>query len=525
MTAERQNRTAALQRAVIRGTAANHVATIASLATGFVLTPILVHELGAEQFGLWALVGSIIAYGRLLDLGMASALTKYVAEYRATGWLDRLRALIATALVLYVALCGITIAAAGLLVWSLPVDEWLPTREVSVHWLLFLTGCSVAVSIPSAASGAVLRGLHRSDAASWLSTAGLVLWIAAVAGILAAGGGIVAIVAAQIPVTILTQLLSVFVIDRLAPELRFARARPNAALFRTVTAYSWSMFLVNVAGRLQARTDEIVVCAVLSVAAVTPYAIARRLSGVAHLATTQFVRVLLPVASELSSATDRGHLQDLFLVSTRLTLAMFAPLGCILALLAGPLLEAWVGESFADAAAVVVVLTIASLFDAFLMPAGAILQGMNRHRPLAIMAVASGVTNLALSVVLASQLGIMGVAVGTLIPTVFECTVMVMPYAMRVVGITPKQLVMQAIWPALVPTIPMAIALYALERAVRPTSLPTVASLALAGMLVYAAAYLRLGASPLELAACRNAMGGILRRFADIRGDATVKAA
>src|SRR5262249_50375839 len=161
-------------------------------------------------------------------------------------------------------------------------------------------------------------------------------------------------------------------------------------------------------------TDEIVIGAFFPVSAVTPYAIARKLSEIAQMMTDQFLRVLVPLASELRADNDQIRLRSVYLTGTRLTLAIFLPFGCTLVILARPILTLWVGADYADYAHLVTILVVASLIDTSQWPGGSVLQGMARHRPLAIISVGTGVTNLALSIVLVRNLGLTGVALGTL---------------------------------------------------------------------------------------------------------------
>lgn len=72
-------------------------------------------------------------------------------------------------------------------------------------------------------------------------------------------------------------------------------------------------------------------------------------------------------------------------------------------------------------------------------PASLVLQGMARHRPIALMGIGSGIVNLVLSILLIRWIGIMGVALGTLVPTDLECFGFVLLYAMRVTGVSAAQ--------------------------------------------------------------------------------------
>ena len=83
MTIQLINQTMRPRNGLLLNVLTNYVAKIATLATGFVMTPFMLHRLGADQFGLWVLVASVVAYGGLLDFGLSSAVVKYVARYRA----------------------------------------------------------------------------------------------------------------------------------------------------------------------------------------------------------------------------------------------------------------------------------------------------------------------------------------------------------------------------------------------------------------------------------------------------------
>src|SRR5438552_1502243 len=95
---------AEMARRVVWNTLSNYAGKLATLATGLVLTPFILHQVGPASYGLWVLVGSVVGYGALLDLGIGNAIIKYVAEYRAKGQLDQAQQLVATALWLYAAL-------------------------------------------------------------------------------------------------------------------------------------------------------------------------------------------------------------------------------------------------------------------------------------------------------------------------------------------------------------------------------------------------------------------------------------
>lgn len=480
-------------------TASNYAGKIITLGTGFLLTPWLVHWLGASTYGLWALVGSVVAYGSLLDFGIAAAITKYTAEYRAKNQTENAQALVATAFCLYLALGLVVIALGAILAYIFPFVFNVPiAQRAEATWLVLLSGIGVGIAVPCATPSAILRGLQRFDMLNVLGVTGTLLSASATVLVLLAGGGVVGIVVVNILVTLAIQLPAYALIRRAAPELVLNLRAVRREFVRTVASFSSSLFVLNVSGQLQGQTDEIVIGAFQPLALVTPYALSRRLSDTARTLTDQFLKILLPLASELEAADDRTRLRALYIISTRLTLASFVPIACVLIALAGPLLALWVGESYAPYAPLVVVLTLAGLIDMSQWPASHVLQGMGRHRPLAFMSIASGVANLVLSIILIQFLGLMGVALGTLIPTSIECLLFVLPYALRVLGIPLQQGLREIVLPALVPALPAGLTIFVLEQIVGTSNWGSLVLIAALSGLTYMSVYLTFGADAIE---------------------------
>lgn len=504
------------RRGAVRNAAANGLARVVSLGLGFLLTPVILHAIGVEAFGLWVLVGSIVAYGSLLNLGIGGALTKYIAQHRARNEGAAARATIGAALRLYV-LMGLLVAAIGVaLAPLLPrLIAVPPELELVAQLTTALMAVGLGTGIASSAAPAVLRGLQRYDVAGAIAIVTSLLAAASTLLALALGWGLVGIVALGVPMPLVSQLLAAAAVRRLAPELSPAvgllpvppiGGRPGAAtpatesaasvptgLTRRILGFSWPLLLLDVAGMLQSKTDEIVVGVMLSLGAVTPYSLGRRLSAIPRTLAEQFAILLLPLASELDALDDRERLRRLYLGGVRLSLAIAMPLTGCLALLAVPILNAWVGPGFEGSAPIVVILVVATAVDLSMWPAGFVLQGIDRHHWLAPISLASGLANLALSLALVRPFGIVGVAVGTLIPTTIEAVVLLTPFTLRTLAIGPLRFVGDALAPALLPLIPMLLVVAGVSVVVPPASVVAIVALVGLAHVVYAVVYLATG--------------------------------
>ena len=524
------------RRGAVRNTIANGLGRIVALAAGFLLTPVILHAVGSEAFGLWVLVGSIVAYGSLANLGIGGALTKYIAEHRARGETGEARATIVAARRVYL-LMGAAVGLVLLAIASIVPDLFrvppglAPLAQLTATFMAI--GLGVGISLSTAP--AVLQGLQRYDVGAGITVVTTLLSVVTTLIALALGWGIVGIAAFGILTPIVTQVLALIAIRRLAPELLAAAtplplsAVPPSAESRTITpgtatdtggvrrilGFSWPLLVLDIAGMLQAKSDEVVVGLVLSIGAVTPYALGRRLSAIPRMLAEQFVVLLLPMASALDAVDDRARLRSLYLGGVRLSLAIAMPLTGCLAILAVPILDAWVGPGFEDSAVIVVILAVATLIDLSLWPAGYVLQGINRHRWLAPIALASGLANLALSLALIGPLGIRGVALGTLIPTALEAALVVTPFTLRALGISPARFVLDSLGPALLPVVPMVAVLWLVMQVLPPAGVLPLVLLVAIGHLVYGLGYLATGAAAPERRLAFDLLSGLppLRRI------------
>lgn len=492
------NKSTVIGARVLKGTVSNFIGKFISLATLFLLTPFMLHQLGDTAYGLWVLIGSVISYGSLLDIGIWGAIIKYVAEYRARGEYEQASQVFVTAFSLYGWLCLIILLLTWLVAPVFPVLFHVPEdQKGTATQLVILMGFGVGFSLPGMAPMAVLRGLQRFDIVNLIEVIATLFTALATVAVLLWGGGVLGVVFVQLCGIFVMLGLGVWFVLRIAPEFKIRRGVVNLRLIRTVLTYSWPLFVRDVASNLKTKTDEMTIGAFLPFRMIAPYNLARKMSETTHILTQQFMKVLLPLTSELHAENDLGRLRLVYTTGTRLTLAISLTLASLLIVLARPILSVWVGERYANAAPLVVILTLATLVATSQWPANTVLQGMARHRLLAATSLGSGVANLLLSIALIGPLGLTGVALGTLIPNVVEFAI-VIPFAMRVMGVRGSEAVRKIFLPALSPALIMTLALLALQKLIEPSTLISIGLIAGMGVLVYMVAYLCIGASKAE---------------------------
>jgi O-antigen/teichoic acid export membrane protein len=493
-------------RRVVVGTLSNSIGQAVVVLSSLALTPFFVGQVGATAYGLWVLVGSLTSFVYLLDLGLSAALVKFVAEHAAGNDAEEASRMVGAATWLYV-LLGLTAAALGTaFAFVLPSLFGLePAVADDARAVMILTAFGAGISIPAVAPLAVLRGLQRFTAVNALTSGTTLLGTALIVAALVLDAGIVGVAWAGLASSALTLGLSVTVARRAAPEYTHVLVSRDRARLRRLLSFSAPVAVMQIAGRMQTRVDAIVIGAALPVSSVAPYSFAQQLGAGTRLLAEQFTRVLLPMATQMGAVRGRDSVRNLLLTSTRLTLALALAAALPLGLFGGEILTLWVGSEFGGYGVLVALLAASAVIDVMTYPATAVLQSADLHRPLATMALGSGVANIVLSILLVGPLGLDGVALATLLATAGEIGFFIVPYMSRSLDVAPREAIAQVVGRLVVP-----VAVYALLLEGLAAVLPLTSLLHLAIVLVVAgggfvATYAAIAANRYERDAYRGA--------------------
>jgi O-antigen/teichoic acid export membrane protein len=141
------------------------------------------------------------------------------------------------------------------------------------------------------------------------------------------------------------------------------------------------------------------------------------------------------------------------------------------------------------------------------------MQGIFRHRPLALFAVLGAFLNLGLSIAFIHPFGTVGVAVATLVATAVEAVLLTIPYVMRTLEVRTRAIVSEVVLPVTIPLIPAVVVALGMLLVVRAAPLGVVLLAGAAVVITYVATYLAVGATELERALARRLLGSATRRL------------
>lgn len=415
----------------------NWAATAVNMIIPFFLTPFVVHHLGRVQYGVWILAVSIVSYLALLDLGLRSAVVRFVSRAHGRGQPAESAASIQGALwmrlliALTVVLLSFVLAAGTRHLFHIPQDL-LHAARITV----LLCGFGVASSLVSGVFGAVLTGIHRFDVLSSITMTQTTLRACGVLWLLLHGHGLVALAVWELAVILLAGLLTVLLALRLFPAARIRVGRPPNAVLRALWSYSATTFIFMIAVQVVINTDTLVIGAFLSVGMVTYYAIGSSLVNYSTQVASAVSSTFIPLASQLEGSSDPGALRDMLLRGTQAMLGLVLPIALTLFFRGRTFIDIWMGPQYGVISETVLRILMISLF--FSMgdsTAGAIMMALDKHKPVARWAVYEAVLNLALSLALVKTIGLYGVAWGTSLSMAFTHLAFWPRYNAQVLGV------------------------------------------------------------------------------------------
>jgi O-antigen/teichoic acid export membrane protein len=476
----------------------NWLAFAATTLAGFLMSPFLVHRLGDSVYGVWVLIGSLVGYLGLLDFGITPSTVKYVAEHRARGDIESINRVMTAGLAIYSVmglaslLISLAIAFSFNDLFRSPLDDRLAAEVV------LLAGLNLALTFPASPFVGLVRGYQRYDVDAGITTFNIVARSALLVVLLVRGHGILALSLVTLGFDMLRLIYLIRWAYRLNPRLEFRREYLNRGQVARLFNYSMYVFFCVFGQQSLFYASSVIIGALLSTASVTIYSIASRLVIYLYQLISEMVGVLAPTASHLEAKEDHGGIRDLLILSNKYALLVALPVASVFFALGEDFISLWMGRQYGHSAAVLHLLTAAILIHLLRMPAETVLLGMGRHRITALITFLQAIANIALSLLLVGRFGMIGIALGQLIPAII-CTGAALPvYFARHLDLSLKEYLKRSIPSPIAMQAPLLALLFCIRELAQPQSLLIFFLEAGLALVLYGALALSFSTSPAE---------------------------
>lgn len=368
------------------------------------------------RYAVWVLVLQVAAYLAFLDLGLQTAVGRYIAFAEEKGDLEWRDAIFSTAV------AGLSLAAAIgalLIVGAVALTPFIfpkvPAPLVSqMRLMLLIVGFTTALSLPASACNGVFTGRQRYEVMILTVTCGKIL--SAIGLIIAAlaGASLICMALIYSGINLVSYAIQVAAKQYFAPDICFRPSLITRACVRELSQYCLSLTVWSI-GILLITGFDLILVSRYQFSDVAVYSAASVLITFLGGFQTSIFNVIMPHSATLHAAGDARGLGDLLRKSTKLGTTLILLTGLPLIVLAPQILGIWLGPSFvASGTWILIILTVGNMLRLTWVPYASILVGTGQQSLVVIGPLSEGISNLVLSILLGVRFGAMGVALGTL---------------------------------------------------------------------------------------------------------------
>jgi O-antigen/teichoic acid export membrane protein len=346
---------------LIRNTLLNGCGKLANFATLIILSPILLSRLGAEQFGLWTLVIMFSGHFGMLDLGFGAALTKYVAQYKATNQLQFANLPFTAALLGYGAsavalMCGLWWLRFSLFkFFSVPRSFWEQSNYLIPGMVLIFFLTSILGVMQS-----TLNGLQEMAVTNLAVLLQVGCSIALTLGFLHGGLGLLGVVLANtLSLAIAALFLSFFVI-RYIPGLRLEIFFWSPQ-YRSVLRFGAMVQLAKISSIVSIYADRVLIGHFLGLIALAQYQLGYTVVSAMRGTVLLLASAVMPATSDLAARNDRNNLQELYRRGTKYMVLVTLGITSVIITLAPRIIRVWLDRDDSVVAMIVCFLAVGQL--------------------------------------------------------------------------------------------------------------------------------------------------------------------
>jgi O-antigen/teichoic acid export membrane protein len=422
-------------RGVALGTALRVINLVATAFVSLLMMPFVVRVLGDRMYGIWILVGTFVGYYGLVDLGLSSAVSRYLS--RAVGAADheQCNRVYNTSLRIF-SVVGLAVFALAAIFAALAPMFCKTPEDASVFWkLILILGISLALDFPTRVFTGLLQAHLHFDLLAAFELLSLALRTGLILAVLLAGHQVVALGWVTLLSGIPAEVLLVYFAYKSNPFLRLESRYWGMDTARSLFSYSVSSFVARMADLLRFQVDGPVVAAFVGLGAVTHYKIAGTLAQYFLALMLAGTQAFPSVFSRQEGARDFEGMKRTFFFTTKISVSAASFIGFGLIAWGKPFILRWMGPQYLDAYPCLVVLVAGHVCGLSQAPSVQLLYGISKHKFFAWFNSIEGVANLLLSLLLVKRYGMVGVALGTMIPMVITKLLIQPVYVCRVAEI------------------------------------------------------------------------------------------
>lgn len=419
------------------GAILNYVNIILSSLTAILFTPIILKYMGKQEYGLYSIVASIVAYFSVLDFGFGNAMVRYASRAKALEDESESKNINSIFFVLYI-IMGIIAAIIGIIIYkkfdmiftnSLSLEEIIKARKIMLVLVL-----NIVLTFPLSVFSSYVMASEKFIFPRVICAIRLIIYPLIMYPLLVFGYKAFAMVLVLTSLNIFSLLLNVYYcFAKLKMKMTLKIKKINFSLTKEIFSYSFFVFLNLIVDSVFNNTDQVILGIVCGTSVVAIYAVANQIKILYSNMSTAISGVFLPSLSKIIALGNKNNeASNIFIKVSKLQMYLLLLILSGLYIFGTNFIQLWVGAEFKDSYAIVLWLIGINIIPLSQNIGISVLQAMNKHRFRAAVYIIIAIINVVISIPLAKMYGGRGAAIGSAIATLLGQVIVMNIYYYRV---------------------------------------------------------------------------------------------
>lgn len=392
----------------------NYVIIGLNTLVGLLYTPYMLRCLGQNEYGLYSLVASVIAYLTILDFGFGNAIIRYTSKFRAEGKTKDQWEMFGMFVILY-SIIGILTCLVGCALYfnvDRLFDRTMTSEDIEqARVMMIFLIINLALTFPFSIFGSIITAYEDFVFQKVIQIIRIILCTGTLIALLYMGYKAIAMVVVQTVFNISTLLINFFYCHyKLKIKIIFNKF--DWTFLKEISIYSIWVFLNSIMDRIYWGTGQFVLGAVSGTIAVAIFSVAITLQQMYMQFSVSIAGVLLPrITAMVATHKSDKEISDLFIATGRLQaiVLLFILSGFIV--FGRGFIILWAGADYSISYTISLIF-FTSLFIPLIQNVGiSILQARNQLKFRSLCYIVIAAVSLVCQIWLSKKLGAVGCAI------------------------------------------------------------------------------------------------------------------
>ena len=398
------------------------------ILTSLLYTPFMLRVLGQNEYGLYQLVASVVAYMSLLSLGFGSSYMRFYSRYKAKEDRENIARLNGIFLIIFLAISLICIVCGELLNFNikevlgdkLSFDE-VDKARILMHFMIF----NMALSFPASIFTSYITAYERFVFQKGLIVLQKIFNPFLNIIILLSGFGSIGLVVVSTVIAVSSFAINVYYCVKKL-HIRFIFKDIQFSLLKEMWVFTFFIFLNQIIDQINWNLDKYLLGRMVGTASVAVYSIGSHLNSMYFQLATSISNVFYPQINRIVAESNDN--EAIIKLMTKIGRLQFMVLFLFVSgffFYGRAFIAIWAGDGYENSYYIAMLLFI-SAFVPLIQEIGLEIQrAKNMHKARSVVYLAIVIMNIFLSIYLIGKYGERGAATGTAVATILGAVIFI----------------------------------------------------------------------------------------------------